>query len=319
MEEQFLPKITVLLGPTASGKSAWSLELARDFDFEIINADSRQVYKKLQIGTAKPRGEWRQHPQSGERMYMVENIPHYLMDVIEPAHPYTVAEWKIAAETRALEILRRGKRVLLVGGTGLYIDALTQNFQMPARGSKSALRAELQKKPLAELVALLRAHDRASSVRIDMDNPRRVLRALEVALATGQSFVAQQKKQPPQFDAFVLGVRVGKEELTRRINARVDEMMQAGFLQEVRELLSAGYTEKVNALQSVGYRELIAHLKGELPLNEAIKRIKIATRQYAKRQMTWFKRGASIQWIESPEQARDVVRLYYGMPLRQGL
>lgn len=311
MKNQLLPKITVLLGATASGKSAWSLKLARDFDFEIINADSRQVYKKLHIGTAKPRGEWRPHPQTGERVYMVENFPHYLMDVIDPAHPYTVAEWKIAAETRAREILRRGKRVLLVGGTGLYIDALTQNFQMPARGSKNALRAELQKKSLAELVALLHAHDRASAVRIDVNNPRRVLRALEVALATGQSFVAQQKKQSPQFESLKIGVRVPIDELTRRINARIDMMIEEGLLKEVQSLLDAGYTEKINALQSVGYRELIAHLKGELPLYEAIQRIKFATRRYAKRQITWFKHDSSIHWIESLEQARELIHTYF--------
>lgn len=319
MNNHPLPKITVLLGPTASGKSAWSFKLARDFDCEIINADSRQVYQKLQIGTAKPKGEWRAHPQTGASVYMVEDIPHYCMDAIDVAHPYTVAEWKSAAETRVREILSRGKRVLVVGGTGLYIDALTENFEMPVRETDDARRAELQKKPLEELLTLLRACDPESANAIDINNPRRVVRALEVALATGKSFVAQQKKQSPLFDALKIGVSVSMDELTRRINTRVDEMMQAGFLQEVRELLSAGYTEKVNALQSVGYRELIAHLKRELSLGEAVKRIKFATRHYAKRQMTWFKRDPSIQWIESPEQARDVVRLHYGMPLRQGL
>ncbi|MBI5230433.1 MAG: tRNA (adenosine(37)-N6)-dimethylallyltransferase MiaA [Candidatus Magasanikbacteria bacterium] len=317
MKNQSLPKIIVLLGPTASGKTAVACALARAFDFEIINADSRQVYQHLRIGTAKPKGEWRAHLQTGERVYMVEDIPHYLMDVIDPAHPYMVAEWKMSAETRAREILRCGKRVLVVGGTGLYIDALTENFELPVRETNTAWRVELQKKSLAELAAFLRAHDSASAGRIDMNNPRRVLRALEVALATGKSFVAQQKKQPPQFYALKLGVRVSMEELTRRINARVDLMMEEGFLKEVRALLNAGYTEEDNALQSIGYRELIVHIKGEVSLDEAVQRIKTATRQYAKRQMTWFKRDAAIQWIESPEQARDCVMLHYEMSLRQ--
>lgn len=314
MNQYSLPKITVLLGPTASGKSALALELAREFNFEIINADSRQVYKKLQIGTAKPRGEWRAHSEMGKFVYMVDGIPHYLMDAVDPLENFTVAEWKSAAETRAREILSRDQRVLIVGGTGLYIDALVNNFEMPTRdAANGALRAELQKKPLVELVALLRAHDPESAGTVDINNPRRVLRALEVALATGKSFVAQQKKQSPLFGVLKIGARVVQDELTRRINARVDDMMQVGFLQEVRELLFAGYTEKVNALQSVGYRELIAHLQGYIALDKAVERIKFATRQYAKRQITWFKRDASIQWIESLEQARDVIKLHYGM------
>ncbi|KKU08099.1 MAG: tRNA dimethylallyltransferase 2 [Candidatus Magasanikbacteria bacterium GW2011_GWA2_45_39] len=308
-----------MLGPTASGKSAWAYLLAHAFDFEIINADSRQVYGQLQIGTAKPKGEWRAHPQTGERVYMVEDIPHYLMDVIDPAYPYTVAEWKVSVETRAREIVSRNKKVLFVGGTGLYLDALTENFEMPVRDHGNARRIELQKKPLVELVRLLREYDATSAARVDIKNQRRVLRALEVVLATGESFVAQQKKQLPQFDAFKLGVRVPMEELTHRINARVDMMTEEGFLKEVQTLLYAGYTEDAHALQSVGYRELIAHLKGEMTLDEAVQRIKIATRQYAKRQMTWFKRDKKIKWVESSEQARDVVMLHYGMPLRQGL
>lgn len=306
-----LPKIIVLLGPTASGKSFLSIKLAREFGCEIINADSRQVYKELSIGTAKPLGDWRSYPQTGEMAYMVEDIPHYLMDVVDVLQAYTVAEWKNEAEKRAQEILGRGRRVLIVGGTGLYIQSLVDNFDLPPQSTAGYIRSKLQSASKEELVKLLKKNDFASFEKIDIQNPRRVSRALEVVLSTGKSFVAQKNKKPQIFDVLQIGARISMDDLANRINERVDVMMKEGFLEEVETLFEKGYSDTLPALQSVGYRELWGYKKGEMSLEEAIERIKILTRQYAKRQMTWFKKNSRIQWASSYIEAHNLTQSFY--------
>lgn len=309
-----LPKIVVILGPTASGKTDLGLALAKKFDGEVVNADSRQVYKEMNIGTAKPAGEWRASEDSSSlrqlaelarndnipKRYLVENIPHHLMDIVAPDAEFTLADFKQHAQAAIADILSRGKLPIVIGGTGLYIWSLVDNLEIPRVAPDTRLRAELEKKSPEELVAMLKKIDPESAETIDTKNPRRVLRALEVAITSGESFVSAQKKGAPLYDALQIGIDWPREELYRRIDERVDRQMDRGLLEETKTLAQK-YAWELPSMSGIGYRQLGYFLRGEIPLAEAVEILKRDTRRYAKRQMTWFKRDKRIHWLPGPD------------------
>lgn len=288
------PKIGVIVGPTASGKSELAIQLARKFGGEIISADSRQIYRGMDVGTAKPSAKER------------AAVPHYLTDVRDPDELYTAAEYKRDALREIREILAKKKLPILVGGTGLYISAVVDNLDIPKVKPNQKLRAkleeELRAKGLPALAKTLLRLDPETASIVDMKNPRRVIRALEVARATRRPFTAQRKKSKPLFEVLKIGIALPKEELWRKIEARVDMMMQKGLVEEVKGLVSK-YGERCPALDAIGYREIIDYLKGKTTLAAAVELTKRHTRAYAKRQMTWFKKDKGVVWVRNPRSA----------------
>jgi len=283
------PPPIYLAGPTAVGKSAVALALAEQTGGEIISVDSMQVYRGLDIGTAKP--------SAAERA----RVPHHLIDVCDLRAAFDAAQFIRQAEIAVAEIQARGRRPIFCGGTGLYFKAFISGLgEAPATNPE--LRAELEAAPLAALLHELRERDPAAYEKIDRQNPRRVVRAVEVIRLTGRKFSEQRaewkaegkKQKADKFFCFTRPV----EDLHRRINTRVDEMFARGLVAETRELLKHGLAENKFALQAIGYRQVVEHLRGERPVAETIAEVKTRTRQFAKRQLTWFRRHGDCQWIE---------------------
>lgn len=284
-----LPPLITLIGPTAAGKTALSLELAERFNGVIVSADSRCVYRGMDIGTAKPT------PAEQAR------VPHRLLDVVNPDDPWALADYQAAA-TQAIHAAHAAGQVpFLVGGTGQYIHAVTQGWQPPPHDSTGALRAELEqhleREGLAGLVARLHAVDPDSARAIDTRNPRRVVRALEVALLTGASFVAQRLRSAPPWRILHLGLNWPRPLLYERVDQRIDSMLAAGWLDETRQL-HARYGWHVPALSAVGYQQLGAYLRGESTWENTVQHIRAATRQLVRRQANWFKAtDPNIAWF----------------------
>ena len=289
------PPLIAIVGPTTSGKSTLALALAEHFSGYIISADSRQVYRGMDIGTAKPTADERRR------------VPHFLIDVADPDEPFTVANY----QRMVLDILKHEPGLpFLVGGTGLYIDAIVENWEIP-KGTTEALRSQLDGESLDILAARLQQMDPESAAIVDLKNKRRVIRALEVAEQSGESFVGQKKQRPFPYRVLKIGLDVPRDELVRRINTRVDDMMAGGLLEEARRL-GEHYGWDAPALTGIGYRQLGQYVRGECMLDEAVERIKIATRQYAKRQMTWFKRDSRIRWICGEDETTRLVTTFLG-------
>jgi tRNA dimethylallyltransferase len=278
-----------LVGPTAVGKSAVALELARKWNAEIVSADSMQVYRGMDIGTAKPT--------AGERGL----VPHHLIDVCEIDDVFDAKKFVELAGASIADIHLRARTALVVGGTGMYVRALRHGlFDGPARNEELRVRLEAMTAP--QLFEELQRLDPQTAVRIDRQNPRRLVRALEVFHQTGRPISELQKEwidgEPKKEVAPIIGLNRVREDLHARIEERIDEQIAAGWVGEVRRLMELGLEKNATALQAAGYRELVAHLHGELPLDEAVTLIKTHTRQLAKRQLTWFRREPQLQWLE---------------------
>jgi tRNA dimethylallyltransferase len=295
------PKVISVVGPTASGKTAMGIALAQAFDGEIVSADSRQIYRGMDIGTAKP--------SEAER----RAIPHYLIDIKDPGEDYSVADYKSDAIAAINDILERRKLPIIVGGTGLYVKAALENLDIPKTQAHPELRAEIEKNIARDgLDAVFRklvALDPEAAYIVDPKNPRRIVRALEVAIATGEPFTAQRKKNDPLFDALVLGLNPAPESLRERIDRRVDAMVRDGLVDEVAALVKKYGTTPV-AFDAIGYREIIVFMNGALSLDEAIAAMKMNTWHYAKRQMTWFKKDKATKWIENEQEAIASVKKF---------
>ncbi len=309
-----LPKIIVIVGPTASGKTGLGIALAKKFNGEVVSADSRQIYKKMDIGTALPKGEWKWRGLS--RVYMVEGIPHFMMAVTDPGKELTLADYKERATGYINDMLKRGKLPIVVGGTGLYVWAIVDNLSIPKIAPNKKLRKSLEAKPLSELRTLLEKLDPATFAHIDIKNPRRVLRALEVVILTGESFVAQQRKMPPLYQALQIGIRWEPDVLAQRIAERVTNQFAEGFVDETKALVKQKYGWHLPSMTSIGYRHLHAYLDGTCTIQEAEAAIEAETRQYAKRQMTWFKRDERIHWIhgDDVEAAQKIIAQFMDAP-----
>lgn len=301
-----LPRVVCVVGPTSSGKTALGIRLAKKFHGEIINADSRQIYKDFDIGTGKPIGK--RGVSQGHRAFIVEDVPHYLMDFLDPRQMFSVVEWREKAVDAIKGITKRGHLPIVVGGTGLYISALIDNFDFPKVPPNPTLRKAFESKSLDELVKILLKLDPEAEQFIDLKNPRRVIRALEVSTFTGKPFTQQKRTAQPQFETFQVGIRWSREDLYRRNDATVDEMVRRGWGQEVERELAKGVPEDAPAMSSIGYREMLKFVKGETPLEAAIEATKRSVRRYAKRQETWFKRDIRIRWAKNETEAMKMVK-----------
>jgi tRNA dimethylallyltransferase len=296
-----LPPLIVVLGPTASGKSALGIALAQRFQGEIVSADSRQVYRGLDIGTAKVTPE----EQS--------LIPHHLLDVADPREIYTVSQFQKQATAAINDIMARGRQPFLVGGSPHYIQAVVDHLDIPRVPPQLELRARLETRSLPELVAQLQELDPQSAATIDRNNPRRVIRALEVCLITGRPFSQQRAVGAPLYRSLLLGPEWPRDVLYRRIDARVDERMRQGMVQEVRHLLEQGIShERLEAL-GLEYRYISRMLRGEFASeDEMVQRLKYAIHDFTRRQLTWFRREKRIVWVGNgdAEEAVAVVSAF---------
>ncbi|MFH1460869.1 MAG: tRNA (adenosine(37)-N6)-dimethylallyltransferase MiaA [Patescibacteria group bacterium] len=288
-------KLIVILGPTASGKSDLAIKLAKRFKGEIVSADSRQIYQEMNIGTAKITKK------------QMADIPHYLIDIIKPDQGFTLAQFKAKAVKIIKDIQKRKKLPFLVGGTMLYIQAIVDNLQIPEVKPDKKLRAQLENKTNQQLYDQLKKIDPQALEKIALNNKRRLIRALEVYLKTQKLFSRLKKKGRPLFDILQLGLRPDQEILNRRIDQRAEKMIEAGLIKEV-ECLIRKYGTKPYSLSGIGYREIIRYLNKEITLKQAKDLIKIHTRQYTRRQMSWFKRDKRIHWIKNYPQAEKLIR-----------
>ena len=285
-------KILIILGPTATGKTDLAVRLAELLDGEIVNADSMQVYRGMDIGTAKPSLELRRR------------IPHHLIDIADPDRNFSASDFRREAADAIDDITGRGKRVFIVGGTGLYIRALLQGLADSPSGA-GELRLELEEEARRHgneaLLGELASVDPVTAERLHPNDLVRIIRALEVYRLTGKPISQQRSTHGFRGDyycALKLGLTVERRELYERIDRRVERMMGDGLVEEVQTLLDRGFSPQLKAMRSIGYRQICAHLSGEYPVEEAVRLIKRDTRRYAKRQMTWFNGDKEIYWVE---------------------
>lgn len=300
-----LPKLVVLVGPTASGKTMWSIRLAKKFNGEVVSADSRQIYKQMDVGTAKEPGEWKRYGL--KTAYYVQGIAHHIIDFLNPGKQYSVAAFRDKAIKHIKAIHASEKLPMLVGGTGLYVSAVVDNLRFPQVAPNNKLRRSLSEKTLDELMRLLTQLDPQTAKEIDAKNKRRVIRALEVCIFTGQPMSEQQGKGEQLFDVLQIGVLVPREELYERINARVDQMMEQGLLKEVEVLVKQRYGWNLSSMNGIGYRQFRPYFEGKESLEQVVDALKRDTRKYARRQLTWFKRDERINWCGTYEEAEQLV------------
>ena len=298
-------KIVVICGPTASGKTTLSIALAKAFDGEVVSADSMQIYRRMDIGTAKPTKQ------------EMDGVPHHMLDVAEPGEAYSVSRYVEEATACVEDILARGKLPVICGGTGLYIDGLIRGTDYQPAGTDNGIREQLdgewEAQGAEQMMARLAAVDPDSAARLHLSDKRRILRALEVYLATGETITAHNartKEIPPRYEAVMIGLNTEPRQiLYDRIDRRVGIMLEQGLLQEVQSLLEDGLLEGT-AAQAIGYKELLAYFRGEMTLETAADLIRQKSRNYAKRQLTWFRRDERVKWIvyNAPEAAQAVLQ-----------
>ena len=285
------PKVIVICGPTASGKTSLSIELAKKIDGEIISSDSMQIYKDMSIGTAKPTVE------------EMQGIPHYLLDFVLPSERYSVADFKKEATKKIEDILSRNKTPIIVGGTGLYVDSLTKNISYPEIEIDLKYREELEnlieKNGLESLYRQAVQVDEQAMKNISANDKKRIMRVLEIYHQTGKTktqLEAESRLIPPPYQYIVFAIDMDREKLYERINKRVDIMIEQGLIEEVQELIEK-YKEFPTAMQGLGYKEVVEYLEGKTTKDEMIEKLKMETRRYAKRQLTWFRKDKEIKWI----------------------
>ena len=293
--------ILCLAGPTASGKTALAVELAKDLNGEVVSCDSMQVYRRMDIGTAKP---------SREEM---QGIPHHMIDVAEPDEDFSVSRYCAMAAPIVDDIVARGKTAIIAGGTGLYMDSLIRGNDFapfPSTGVREKLEAEADEVGLPAMLTRLREIDPDTADRVS--DRKRILRALEVYLETGETITEHNRKTrliPPKYTPLWLGLDFAdRGELYRRIDKRVDIMLEMGLMEEIRSLLDSGIPEKCTAMQAIGYKEFVNALEGREPLSQAAEEVKKASRHYAKRQLTWFRRNPAVRWlVRSGDDDREIL------------
>lgn len=296
------PKVIVICGPTASGKTALSIELAKQINGEIVSADSMQIYQDMDIGSAKPTKE------------EMQGIKHYLLDFVSPRDRYSVADYKKEATSAIEEIIKKGKTPIIVGGTGLYIDSLIYNIDYPEIEFDEEYRKHLEKRVEQEGLQALYEEamkiDEEAMKRISPKDQKRILRVLEVYHQTGKTKTEQEiesrKKEVP-YDYYVFALTMDREILYDRINQRVDIMVQQGLIEEVQNIIKK-YKEYPTAMQALGYKEVKEYLEGKTAKEEAIEKVKQETRRYAKRQLTWFRKNKQTIWLDAMNQKQENIK-----------
>lgn len=289
--------LTIITGPTASGKTALSIALAKEIGGEIINADSMQVYQYMDIGTAKPTMQER------------DGVPHHLLDVVQPNEPFSVAKYCDLARKAISEVHDRGHIPIMVGGTGLYIDSVAYHIQYSPVESDPAYRAMLEQQENTALYQQLMEIDPESAEKISINDTKRIIRALEIYHVSGETKTAHEKRSrqtPSPYNLKLFAIRMDREQLYQRINQRVEIMFENGLVEEVKRLLEMGIDESCTSMQAIGYKETVLYLKNEISLAEAKEMIQQGSRRYAKRQLTWFRRNPDITWLDySPSMLKE--------------
>ncbi|MBQ7345123.1 MAG: tRNA (adenosine(37)-N6)-dimethylallyltransferase MiaA [Oscillospiraceae bacterium] len=284
--------IICIAGPTASGKTALAVELAKEFGGEVISCDSMQVYRRMDIGTAKPTEEEKQ------------GIPHHMLDVADPDEDFSVSRYCAMAGPILEDILARGKTAIIAGGTGLYMDSLIRGNDFapyPATGRREELEERADREGIQPLMDWLREIDPTAAARLHLSDRKRIIRALEVYLETGETITAHDLRTqaiPPKYTPLWLGLNFAeRSELYRRIDLRVDLMLEAGLVAEIQALLASGIPPKCTAMQAIGYKEFVSALDGNGTIQEAAAQVQQSSRRYAKRQLTWFRRNQRMNWL----------------------
>ena len=286
-----MAKLLVICGPTASGKTALAVALAKGTGGEVVSADSMQIYRRMDIGTAKPTAE------------EMDGVPHHMLDVADPGEDYSVARYVEEAAACVEDILARGKLPIVAGGTGMYIDNLLAGRTFAAFTGKwrQILQDRAAKEGIAALYRELEQVDPQRAARLHLADEKRIIRALEVWHETGETITEHDRRTaalPPRYEAARIGLTFAdRADMWARIDRRVDQMMAAGLVEEVEGLLASGVPERCTAMQAIGYKEMAAALREGRPAAEAAEEIKLRSRQYAKRQLTWFRREPSVKWI----------------------
>ena len=298
-----MEKVIVICGPTASGKTKLSIELAKKIQGEIVSADSMQIYQEMNIGTAKPTIEERQ------------GIEHYLLDFVSPEDRYSVADYKKDAKKAIKEIIKKGKTPIIVGGTGLYIDSLFYEIEYPNiewdENYRKELEQRVEKEGLDKLYEEAKQIDSTAIQKISPNDEKRILRILEIYYATGKTKTEQEiesRKNPISYDYKVYALKWDRDVLYERINKRVDLMIEQGLITEVEEILQR-HKKFPTAMQGLGYKEVVTYLKGEMTKEEMIEKLKMETRRYAKRQMTWFRKNKQTIWLDGQVKVEDNIEI----------
>ena len=308
-----MKKLLVIVGPTGTGKTALALHLAKKFDGELVSSDSRQLYKGMDLGTGKTPVKEKIKGQKGkvekhDGFWVIEAIKVHLYDVIDPGKTFSMAAYQQLAYKAIEEIHSQNKLPILVGGTGLYVQAVAEGLKIPKVVPDEKLREKLESKSLEALISELERVDPESVSKIDIQNPRRIIRALEVYYQTGESFSKLKNKFKVDFDLLQVGLTAKREYLYNRVDKQVDKWFENGFVEEVKTLLKKGYKENLTSMTSLGYRQVIMYIANRIPLSEAKQRIKWELHGYIRRQITWFKRNSAIIWfdIEEPSFVKEV-------------
>ena len=297
------PKVIVIVGPTASGKTALSIELAKKINGEIVSCDSMQIYKDMTIGTAKPTVE------------EMQVIKHYLIDCVSPETRYSVADYKKDAEAAIKEILSKGKVPIIVGGTGLYLESLVYNIEYNEIEVDLKYREKLENRMTEEGLESL--YNEASKIdpeaasKISKNDKKRIFRILEIYHSTNKTkteLEIESRKNKPEYDYILFGITMDREKLYERINLRVDIMIKEGLIEEVKKLVEK-YNNMPTALQGLGYKEVVEYLDGKLTKEEMIDKIKMETRRYAKRQLTWFRKYDNLTWINGLDDIQNNINI----------
>lgn len=283
--------VIAIVGATASGKTSYSIELAKKLDGEIISADSRLVYKGFDIGTAKP--------EITER----ENIPHHLIDIVEPEFDYSAGLYKQQAKEKIIEIFKKGKTPIIVGGTGLYLNILLKNYDLPQISPNKEFRNKLSTLESQELYELLKTQDIESAETINQNDRKKIIRALEIIKETGKPLSSTRGIKEPEFNVKWIGRNFDRETLYKRIDDRVDIMIDKGLIKETQNLLTK-HGRIPNLINTIGYREILGYIDNKYSLEDAKELLKKNTRNYAKRQLTWFRKNENIEWNIYPEKLK---------------